>query len=92
MAEEGIDIASHRAKPLDVYLDEPFDYVVTMCADTQERCPIFPGAIIPGGIKYIHHAFDDPLSDAGPECARCASFRRVRDEIREWIDLTFRSF
>jgi arsenate reductase len=92
MGEEGIDIASQRAKPLDEYLDTSFDYVVTMCADAQERCPIFPGAIIPGGIKYIHHAFEDPLSDAGPEAAPCTPFRRVRDEIREWIDLTFRSF
>ncbi|MFZ0926651.1 MAG: arsenate reductase ArsC [Halobacteriota archaeon] len=91
MAEEGIDIALQRAKPLDEYLDASFDYVVTMCADAQESCPIFPGAIFPGGIKYIHHAFDDPLSDAGPEGARCASFRRVRDEVREWIGVTFGS-
>jgi arsenate reductase len=91
MEEEGIDIAPQHAKPLDEYLDASFDYVVTMCADAQERCPIFPGAIIPGGIKYIHHAFDDPLSDAGPEGAPCGSFRRVRDEIEEWIGVTFGS-
>jgi arsenate reductase len=91
MAEEGINIASQHAKPLDEYLDASFDYVVTMCADAQERCPIFPGAIILGGIKYIRHAFDDPLSDAGPESAPCTSFRRVRDEVREWIDVTFGS-
>jgi arsenate reductase len=91
MAEENIDIASHRAKPLDEYVDASFDFVVTMCADAQERCPIFPGAIFPGGIEYIHHAFDDPLSDAGPEGAPCTSFRRVRDEVREWIDATFGS-
>ncbi|MGA7469608.1 MAG: arsenate reductase ArsC [Halobacteriota archaeon] len=91
MAEKNIDIASQRAKPLDEYLDASFDYVVTMCADAQERCPIFPGAIIPGGTKYIHHAFDDPLADAGQEDAPCTSFRRVRDEIREWIIVTFGS-
>ena len=91
MAETGIDIASQRAKPLDEYVDASFDYVVTMCADAQERCPIFPGAIFPGGIEYIHHAFDDPLSDAGSEGVQCTSFRRVRDEIREWIATTFAS-
>ena len=89
MAEAGIDIASQRAKPLDEYLDASFDYIVTLCAAAQERCPIFPGAIIPGGTEYIHHAFDDPLLDVGPESARCASFRRVRDRIGEWIEATF---
>ncbi len=64
---------------------------MTMCAAAQERCPIFPGAIIPGGIKYIHHDFEDPLLDAGPEGAPCTSFRRVRDEIRGWIEATFGS-
>jgi arsenate reductase len=91
MAEDDIDIAPHRAKPLDEYVDASFNYVVTMCADAQERCPIFPGAVIPGGTEYIHHSFDDPLSDAGPEGAPCTSFRRVRDEVREWIDVTFGS-
>jgi arsenate reductase (thioredoxin) len=89
MAEEGIDIASQRAKPLDEYLDASFDYVVTMCAAVQERCPIFPGAIFPRGTEYIHHAFDDPLSEEGPEGAPCTSFRRVRDRIGEWIEATF---
>ncbi len=89
MAEEGINIASQRAKPLDEYLDASFDYVVTMCARAQERCPIFPGAIIPGGTEYIHHDFDDPLLDAGPDGASCTSFRSVRDQVREWIEATF---
>jgi arsenate reductase len=47
MAEENIDIASHRAKPLDEYVDASFDFVVTMCADAQERCPIFPWGHFP---------------------------------------------
>jgi arsenate reductase len=91
MGEEGIDIASQHAKPLDEYLDTSFAYVVTMCAAAQERCPIFPGAIIPGGTEYIHHDFDDPLLDAGLEGVPCTSFRSVRDEIREWIEATFGS-
>jgi arsenate reductase len=70
MAEKNIDIASQRAKPLDEYLDASFDYVVTMCADAQERCPIFPGAIIPGGTKYIHHALTIPLQMRGKKMHR----------------------
>ncbi len=83
MAELGIDISSHRAKSLDEFDEMTFDYVVTLCADAQENCPIFPG-----GEEYLHHAFDDPVPDAG-EGTPCASFRRVRDRLREWLDLTF---
>jgi len=50
MAEQGIDIASQRAKSVDEYDNASFDYVVTMCADAQENCPIFPG-----GVEYLHH-------------------------------------
>jgi arsenate reductase len=83
MAELGIDISSHRAKSLDEFDDLTFDYVVTLCADVQESCPIFPG-----GKKYLHHAFNDPVPNAG-EGAPCASFRRVRDQLREWLESTF---
>jgi hypothetical protein len=54
-------------------------------------CVTALGAIFPGGTEYIHHDFEDPLLDAGPEGAPCTSFRRVSDEIREWIDVTFGS-
>jgi arsenate reductase len=60
MAELGIDISSHRAKSLDEFDDQTFAYVVALCADVQESCPIFPG-----GEEYLHHAFDDPVPDAG---------------------------
>ena len=83
MAELGIDISSHRAKSLDEFDDLTFDYVVTLCADVQESCPIFPG-----GKKYLHHAFNDPVPNAG-EGAPCASFRRLRDQLREWLESTF---
>lgn len=86
MGEVGIDISAQRAKSLDEFDDALFEYVVTMCADAQENCPIFPG-----GVTYLHHAFDDPFSDVGPEGAPCTSFRHVRDEIRGWIDVTFGS-
>jgi arsenate reductase len=83
MANLGIDISSHRTKSLDEFDDLTFDYVVTLCADVQESCPIFPG-----GKKYLHHAFNDPVPNAG-EGAPCASFRRVRDQLREWLESTF---
>ncbi|HYC20518.1 MAG TPA: arsenate reductase ArsC [Candidatus Bathyarchaeia archaeon] len=83
MAELGIDIGSHRAKSLDQFEDQTFDYVVTLCADVQQSCPIFPG-----GREYLRHAFDDPVPDA-VEGAPCASFRHVRDRLREWLESTF---
>jgi arsenate reductase (thioredoxin) len=83
MAELGIDISSHQAKSLDEFNNLAFDYVVTLCADAQESCPIFPG-----GKEYLHYAFDDPVPDAG-EGPPCTSFRRVRDQLREWLESTF---
>ena len=89
MTEVGIDISGQLAKSLDVYRDAPFDYVVTMCPEAQTRCPIFPGAFVPGGVTYIHHGFDDPLLEVAPESALCTPFSRVRDEIYQWIEATF---
>ena len=79
MAEIGIDISAYRAKSLDIFAEASFDYVVTMCSDAQENCPIFPR-----GVEYLHHSFDDPVPDAS-----CASFRLIRDQIKEWIESTF---
>jgi arsenate reductase len=84
MAEVGIDISAYRAKALDEFDDESFDYVVTMCADAQENCPIFPG-----GAAYLHHPFAVPVSVTGSDRDECASFKHVRDQIREWIEATF---
>lgn len=79
MAEVGIDISRQRAKPLNEFDNESFDYVVTLCADAAENCPIFPG-----GVTYLHQPFDNPTG-----LGNCASFRLVRDQIREWIESTF---
>jgi len=84
MAEQGIDIASQRAKSLDEYDNASFDYVVTMCADAQENCPIFPG-----GAEYLHHSFVNPGSVLASGNDQCAAFRRVRDEIKVWLEETF---
>ena len=83
MAEVGIDIASQRAKSLDELDDMSFDYVVTLCADNQENCPIFPG-----GETYLQHAFPDPMP-ARAEEQTCGRFRRVRDQIKAWLKETF---
>ena len=84
MTEEGIDISAHRSKSVDEFEDSIFDCVVTMCADAAENCPIFPG-----GVKYLHHPFDNPASERGLGTDTCTSFRHVRDQISEWIDSTF---
>jgi arsenate reductase len=84
MAEIGIDISSHRSKSVDEFIDQPFDYVVMVCDDSQADCPFFPG-----GKEYIHHAFNDPAACRGTDEEVLACFRRSRDEIRGWIEETF---
>ena len=84
MAEVGVDISRQRAKSLNEFDDIPFDYVVTLCADAQENCPIFPG-----GVSYLHHAFEDPAVVEGSSPEKCERFRNVRDKIRGWLEATF---
>jgi len=81
MAEVGIDISGHRSKSLDVFLDERFDIVVTVCDDSGSDCPFFPG-----GGQNIHRTFEDPAACRGTDEEILGCFRRVRDEIRAWID------
>jgi arsenate reductase (thioredoxin) len=81
MAEIGIDIASQQSKTLDRYLNQPFDYVITVCDEANEACPFFPGAK-----NRLHWSFEDPSQATGSEEERLAVFRRVRDEIRECIE------
>jgi len=80
MQEIGIDISAHRSKHVDELRDAQFDYVLTVCDNARESCPILPG---PG--KRLHQAFDDPAALQGPEPERLAAFRRVRDELREYL-------
>ena len=76
MAEVGIDISGQQSKTVDRYLGEPFAWVITVCDQAREACPIFPGAN-----ETAHWGFDDPSAATGDEAARMAVFRRVRDEI-----------
>jgi arsenate reductase len=80
MREVGIDISGHRSKSVDEFAGQPFDYVLTVCDNAKEVCPIFPAAT-----KTIHHSFDDPAAFDGSESEQLAVFRRVRDEIQEYL-------
>ncbi|HQX55957.1 MAG TPA: arsenate reductase ArsC [Pyrinomonadaceae bacterium] len=77
MAEIGIDISGHRSKCLDEFFGQSFDYVITVCDNANETCPIFPGRA-----KRIHWSFDDPAEAVGTVAIQLALFRRVRDEIK----------
>ena len=78
MREIGIDISGHRSKSLDEFLGQPFDYVITVCDNAKEHCPVFSG-----DARRIHWSFDDPSAATGDAAAQLAVFRRLRDEIRD---------
>jgi arsenate reductase len=84
LAELGIDISGQRSKTLNEFTGQTIDYVVTLCDDAHEQCPLFFGSV-----QRIHQRFDDPsqlntsVDDLLPE------FRRVRDEIRTWLANSF---
>ena len=80
MKEIGIDISSQRSKGLDEFRDQAFDYVITLCSQADEACPVFFG-----GTKKIHMGFQDPAAMAGTEEERLVAFRKVRDEIRTQV-------
>jgi arsenate reductase len=78
MNELGIDIRHHRSNTLDAYSGHSFDFVINLCGDANERCPLFIG-----GVQRVHIGFDDPLHLKGSEDEVFPEYRRVRDEIRE---------
>jgi arsenate reductase len=84
MGEVGIDLATHQAKSVDAVQHLPFDYVVTVCRDAYETCPVFPGRA-----RIVHRGFDDPPQLAAtaksPEEA-LRHYVRVRDEIKAFIE------
>jgi arsenate reductase len=81
MAEAGVDLCGHTSKTVDCVLGMPWDYVVTVCDQASETCPVFPAATF-----RAHWSFDDPSGARGSEDERLAVFRRVRDEIRARIE------
>jgi arsenate reductase len=76
MNEIGIDISSHRSKSVDEFSGKQLDYVITVCDNANESCPVFPGAT-----KRLHWPFDDPAALSGSADERKAAFRKVRDQI-----------
>lgn len=84
MEEVGIDVTSHHSKSMDSFIEQDFDYVMTVCDHANETCPFFPG-----GKKRVHKGFQDPSAIEGPEKAKLTGFRRTRDEIRTWIEEEF---
>ena len=79
MRELGIDISNHRSKHVNEFQGQPFDYVLTVCDNAKDNCPFFPGTVT------LHHSFEDPAAFTGSEIDRLALFRKVRDQIREYL-------
>ena len=82
MREIGIDISHQRSKSVDEFSNQKFDYVITVCDNANEQCPVFPG-----NTKRIHWSFEDPAAAKGDDQARPAVFRRVRNQIRDRLRL-----
>jgi arsenate reductase len=82
MQEVDIDISAHRSKSVDEFLGLDFDYVITVCDNANERCPVFPAKT-----ERLHWSFDDPAAAKGDEPTKLAVFRRVRDEISQKLQL-----
>jgi len=78
MQEAGIDISGHRSKSVDEFAGQNFDYVITVCDNAKESCPIFPAKT-----QRIHWSIEDPAAVQGSEKERLAAFRLARDELRE---------
>jgi arsenate reductase len=76
MREIGIDISGQRSKSLEIFLDQPFDHVITVCDKAKEACPYFPGAK-----NQIHWSFPDPPQTEEPREEYLREFRKVRDMI-----------
>jgi arsenate reductase (thioredoxin) len=82
MGETGINIEGHTSKNMMQYIHDPFDYVVTVCDNAAEACPVFPGKM-----TRLHHSFSDPAK--APAEMQLDEFRRVRDEIGTWLEEHF---
>ena len=78
MKEVGVDISGHRPQSVEIYLNDEWDYVITVCGGANESCPVFTGKV-----KHrLHIGFDDPSDAIGTDEYVMKEFRRVRDEIQ----------
>jgi arsenate reductase len=81
MKEIGVDISGQRSQSVGEFADQPFDFVLTVCDNARETCPIYPGHA-----NRLHHSFPDPAAVEGSEEERLAVFRAVRDQIRTYLE------
>jgi arsenate reductase (thioredoxin) len=84
MAEAGVDISGQRSKHVSTLVDREFDYVITLCGEAEATCPLFPRPV-----RVVHRGFDDPpklAKDAKTEEEALAHYRRVRDEIKAFVE------
>jgi arsenate reductase len=86
MKEIGIDISKHQSKDLTAFDGQIFDYVITLCGNANETCPLYIG-----GTKKTHIGFNDPAKARGTKEEVLSEFRRVRDEIKEKITAFFQA-
>jgi len=77
MREAGIDISDHLSKSVDEFAGQDFGYVITVCDNAKQSCPVFPAKT-----RRIHWSIEDPAAVQGSEGERLAAFRRIRDELR----------
>jgi len=87
MKEVGVDISHNHTKSVDQFLNDSFDYVITVCDHAKETCPVFSGKVT----HRLHIGFDDPAEAVGTEEAVIAVFRCVRDEIKDKFDDFYQS-
>jgi len=85
MKEAGVDISSNFPKSVEDFIHKSFDYVVTVCDDARERCPVFTGSVG----KRMHFGFDDPTFTVGTEAEIMAAFRETRDKIKDRFRLFY---
>ncbi len=80
MLEEGFDLSNNRSKSVNEFINDYFDYVITVCDSAKQECPFFPN-----GKNLLHKSFDDPSSYKGDKDFIIEKTRRIRNEIKEWI-------
>ena len=80
MKEIGMDISENRSKSVNEFYNQIFDFVITVCDDAREKCPIFQGSH-----TKIHKSFEDPAQITGNDKVKIEAFRKVRDQIRNWL-------
>jgi arsenate reductase len=77
MRELGIDIANHRSKSVDEFTTQAFDWVITVCDNAKQNCPVLPGTA-----RQLHWSLPDPAAVEGDVKTRLGAFREIRDELR----------